>query len=295
MPICEHCFVSTSPTEPFRELVDEPADSFCYVHKDTRTGLACSRCGRPICGRCAIPASVGQHCPDCVAEARRNAPKVRSALQATAPGVRTIIILTVVFYFLQQFVPGLTRQLASFPPAVADGQLWRLITPVLLHAGLLHIAFNMYALYMLGPNIEQAFGTSRFFLIYLITGLAGSAASYAFGPCRVLGVGASGAVFGIAGTLLVYLYNRRTSTFVRPFLNNILFVIGANLVLGFVLPGIDNLAHMGGLVAGVTLGVAFDRSEAPRAAGLAQALSSVAVLAAVVALIAYRTTSFACF
>ncbi len=285
--------MSTSPPEPSGQLVDEPVDSHCYVHKDTPTGLRCSRCERPICGRCAIPASVGQHCPDCVAEARRSAPKVRTALQATAPGVRSIIIVTVIFYLVQQFVPGLTGRLASFPPALADGQLWRMITPVLLHASLLHIGFNMYALYMLGPSIEQAFGTSRFFLIYVLTGLAGSAASYAFGPC-VLGVGASGAVFGIAGTLLVFLYHRRTSTFVRPFLNNILFVIGANLILGFVIPGIDNFAHMGGLVAGLALGAAFDRSQGTPAAAPTQLLPSLAVLVAVVALVAYRTAGFSC-
>src|ERR687895_2650521 len=99
----EHCRVSSVPPDASQRALEEDQRAFCYGHPDTPTGLRCTRCDRPICGRCAIPASVGQHCPECVAEARRSAPKVRSALRATAPVVMTILIINVVMWLIQSF------------------------------------------------------------------------------------------------------------------------------------------------------------------------------------------------
>lgn len=270
------------------EIAETPSEEveYCYGHPKTPTKLHCSRCDRPICGRCAIPASVGQHCPECVAEARRTAPKVRSAMAATAPVVMTILGINIAMFLGQQLIPGLTEGLLMDPSLVAAGEYWRLITPIFLHAGILHIALNSYVFYSFGPNVEQAFGKVRFALMYLAAGFLGNAFSFAFPPDS-RSLGASGAVFGMAGVLLVYLFKRRTSTFVAQYLRSIGFFIIANLILGFVLISfIDNFAHIGGLVAGVVLGFGFDRDD--RAMPVTTAISLAVVLGLGVVLVALK-------
>ncbi len=285
------------------EQQSEQAVEYCYGHRDRPTRLHCTRCDRPICGQCAIPASVGQHCPECVAEARRSAPRVRTALAVNAPAVRAIIIATVVVYVAQAVLRGLTFEFGSFPPAVANGEWYRLLTAMFLHMpfngsafSLLHIGFNMYVLSIYGPHVEQSFGTKRFVFMYFAAGFAASATSYALGACRSLSVGASGAIFGIVGILIVYLYNRRASTFAGQFLRGMLFFVALNLMLGFTVAGIDNLAHIGGLVAGVALGAGFDRSSRAEASAPAplQILTGALVVGTAIALVLYRTATFAC-
>lgn len=273
----------------------EEEQVYCYGHPKTLTRLRCTRCDRPICGRCAIPASVGQHCPECVAEARKQTRKVRSTIRATAPAVTVIIGLNVIVYVAQQLVPALTSNYASFPPAIADGEWWRLVTPMFLHSPtfLFHILLNMYVLYIYGPNVEQAFGTRRFVVMYLICGFTGAVASYNLSPCGSLGVGASGAIFGIAGVLLIYLYKRRTSSFIADAYKGILLFVGLNLAIGFLVQGIDNWAHIGGLLGGIALGAGLDDPH-----GKVPVSRQVAVVAAVVIVaigaVAYRTATFSC-
>jgi membrane associated rhomboid family serine protease len=240
--------------------------TYCYGHPDRPTKLRCTRCDRPICGSCAIPASVGQHCPECVAEARKATPKVRTALQASAPAVFALLAINIVLFIAQQVSPRVTIELAMIPQAVQSGQWYRLVTAMFLHDpdGIFHILFNMYALFLFGPTIEQAFGTVRFLALYLVAGLLGSAASFAFPP-ESASLGASGAIFGIFGVTLVYLYQRRSQTFIRHYLNQLLGLLVLNLVLGFVIQGIDWVAHVGGLIGGVLLGFAFDRVKGPQA------------------------------
>lgn len=266
----------------------EPALSgeteYCYGHPKTPTKLHCSRCDRPICGRCAIPASVGQHCPECVAEARKSAPKVRSAMAATSPVVMGILAINVIVFIGQQLFPEITEKLVMDPFLISAGEYWRLITPVFLHAGVLHIFFNSYILYSLGPNVEQAFGSVRFTLMYLAAGFMATAASFALPP-EVRSLGASGAVFGMAGVLLIYLYRRRRSAFVAQYLRSILFFIGINLVFGFLFPGIDNVAHIGGLIGGMILGAGFDREDQLKSVTQLVALLAVLGVGALLALV----------
>lgn len=291
--MCDHGLVSTQPGDPTLQTPDSASEeTYCYAHPKTPTKLRCTRCERPICGRCAIPASVGQHCPECVAEARRSAPKVRSAATANAPVVVGIIALTVISYVIQQVVGNeYTFRLASIPQLIALGEWWRLFTPVLVHAGIFHIGMNMLVLYVYGQDAEQAFGGIRFALIYVISALTGSAFSYGFGGLNS-SVGASGAVFGVVGALLVYLYNRRSSQFVAQHLQGILGFLAINTVLGFVIPNIDVLAHLGGLVGGILLGLGFDRARAGVKAQSPVALQLAAVAITVggaVALVMSRT------
>lgn len=282
------------------ELPGAPADTeeeqfYCYGHPKTPTRLRCTRCDRPICGRCAIPASVGQHCPECVAEARKQTRKVRSTIRATAPAVTVIIAINIVIYVAQQLVPATTFRFASVPPAIADGEWWRLLTPMFLHSPtfIFHILLNMYVLYIYGPNVEQAFGTPRFVVMYLICGFTGAVASYNLSPCGAFGVGASGAIFGIAGVLLIYLYKRRTSSFIADAYKGILMFVGLNLVIGFLIAGIDNWAHIGGLLGGIALGAGLDDPHGQVPVSRQIAVAGAVVIFAIAA-VTYRTATFSC-
>jgi membrane associated rhomboid family serine protease len=270
--------------------------TYCYAHRDTPTRLRCSRCDRPICGRCAIPASVGQHCPECVAEARRSAPRVRSTIRATAPAVVVILSLTIGMYVLQNVTPTVTARLALIPRAVANGEWWRLLTSMILHStegqfGVMHIVFNMVALFIYGPYVEKAFGHGRFVTMYVLSGFFAASVSYAFGPVNKIALGASGAIFGLIGILIVYAYRRRSSTFIRGFLQGLLGILALNLFIGFTSPFIDNYAHIGGLVAGLALGYAFDQQRKGTTA--VQAAAAVVVFMAGVALVVYQSAQLA--
>jgi rhomboid protease GluP len=148
----------------------------------------------------------------------------------------------------------LIRMGAKVTPLIAAGQYWRLFTAMFLHIGLMHVFFNGYALVVLGTELERLLGWGRFLAIYLLSGLAGNLASYAFNPN--LAAGASGAIFGLIGALgaFFFRYRERLGTWGRARLGNILFLVVINLAFGFLYPGIDNLAHLGGLVCGIGLG-----------------------------------------
>lgn len=271
---------------------------FCYGHPDTPTRLHCTRCDKAICGRCAVPASVGQHCVWCVAEARKSAPKVRSTMQATSPAVMAIIGINVVVYILENlFLDAVISRFAARPPLIADGEYYRLLTPMFLHAplgarfGIFHILMNMYILKIYGPQVEERFGTPRFVVLYLVAGFGGGALSYALGPCNTVGVGASGAIFGVVGMLLVLLYRRRRSAFVAHYMRSMLTFVGLNLMIGFVASGIDNFAHIGGLAAGIALGAGLEPHEGAEASPARQIAVIGSVIAAGVALVVWRTAT----
>ncbi|MBI3244459.1 MAG: rhomboid family intramembrane serine protease [Chloroflexi bacterium] len=135
---------------------------------------------------------------------------------------------------------------------IVAGEWWRLITPMFLHANLVHLAFNSYALYIFGPQVEAVFGYRRFFFIYLLSGVSGAVLSFALSPQP--SVGASGAIFGLVGSLLIYLFRHRQAfgDMGRRRLLEILTLAGINLVIGLS-PGIDNWGHVGGLLGGATL------------------------------------------
>jgi rhomboid protease GluP len=135
-----------------------------------------------------------------------------------------------------------------------QGQYYRFLTAMFLHAGLLHIGFNAYALYALGPEAERIYGTARFLALYFIAGLAGGVASYALNPNPA--VGASGAIFGLIGGLAAFYYVARQvlGEVSRQQLGSLITVIMINLFIGFSSPFIDNTAHIGGLIGGAVAG-----------------------------------------
>jgi membrane associated rhomboid family serine protease len=257
----------------------------CYRHPSVATGVHCTRCGRPICPDCMHPAAVGYQCPECLREARQTAPRrrIRVRFFLGRPGsITTLLLITNLAMFAVEVAishgAGLfngpsEQQLfdlgAMFPPAIAGSghivggnlivghftpQYWRLFSAMFLHANLIHIAFNMYALYLFGYLIEGAFGKARFVAIYFITGFLASVTSYMFSDPTAIGVGASGAIFGLLGAWVAYNYRRRGSAMASAQLRWALFLIGINLFLGFSIASIDNFAHIGGLISGAAAG-----------------------------------------
>lgn len=144
----------------------------------------------------------------------------------------------------------------NFAPAVQSGQAWRLLSAMFLHGGVLHLLLNMVALWQAGQIVERLFGRLPYALIYLLAGLAGGLSSLWWHPGPV-SVGASGAIFGIYGALLAYLLILRGEMplgILREIRSGTLAFIGYSLFAGFMIPGVDNAAHVGGLLAGLVLG-----------------------------------------
>ncbi len=149
----------------------------------------------------------------------------------------------------------LFEQFKLFSPFVATGDWWRIFTAALLHGSLLHLGFNMYALYLFGPRLELQVGSPPFAALYLAAAGAGGAVSYLFGDPRIASIGASGAIFGLFGAWLVAAWKMRHSASGRSMFNTLFALLAINLVFGFVVPGIDWRAHLGGLLAG--MGIAY--------------------------------------
>jgi rhomboid protease GluP len=210
--------------------------------------------------------------------------------------VFALIVINVGVYVAQKAFPVVTQRFSSEPIKIAEGQWWRLVTPMFLHSPFLiwHIVFNMMALFIYGPHVERAYGTRRFVAMYLITGFVAGAVSYTFGPCNVLGLGASGAIFGIIGVLLVYLFKRRRSSVEAQFLRGLLVLVGINFLIPFVYPGIDVYAHLGGLAAGLLLGAGMDSGTTEPATGARQVATMAAIIGLGLLLVVVRTTTFTC-
>ncbi len=152
-----------------------------------------------------------------------------------------------------QPAPVLARG-ALIPALVAQGEAWRLVSSVFLHSGIMHLGFNMLSLYFLGSFTEEAFGRSRFFALYLLSGLSGGLAYLYFGEFEQPAVGASGAIFGLLGGVLGYALRRGTFSWQNPLIRQLLILLALNLYLGFSIANISNTAHIGGLLGGIAFG-----------------------------------------
>ncbi len=143
---------------------------------------------------------------------------------------------------------------ALVPVYVAQGEAWRLVTSAFLHAGFIHLAMNMLALYFLGSFAEITFGRGRFFALYFISGIAGGLALLYFGAPSSPAVGASGAIFGLAGGVFGFAVRRGTFSTRDPVISQLLFITVINLAIGATIPGVSNTAHVGGLLGGLVFG-----------------------------------------
>jgi membrane associated rhomboid family serine protease len=266
-----------------------PAESVptCYRHPDRETYIRCSRCDRPICPDCMTNAAVGFQCPECVAEGRAT---VRSGTTVFGGAVRArdsvvtvaLIVACVVVYGLQLLIPTFTARFWNWGIAVADGEYYRLLTAGFLHGGVLHLLFNMWALWVFGQPLERLLGRTRFLSLYVTALLAGSTASYLFNDPRTPSLGASGAIFGLAGAMIVA--GRR----LRYDLGWVVSFVVLSVVMVFVVTDIDWRAHVGGAIAGLVVGAAL--MYAPRPTRVVAGVGAFAVVIAVcVVLIAWRT------
>ncbi|HSH58511.1 MAG TPA: rhomboid family intramembrane serine protease [Acidimicrobiales bacterium] len=190
----------------------------------------------------------------------------------------TLVAINLGIFVLQLINRSIDFRFANVPLEVAAGQYYRLLTAAFLHGGLLHLGLNMLALVVVGREVEAAIGRLRFLALYLVSALGGSVCFYLFGSPRALALGASTATFGLFGALFVLARARQIDT------GQIVMLIAFNLFLGAVIPGIDNLGHVGGLVTGVA--VAFAYEAAGRLGSRIRLFAQVAAVAAIVALLA---------
>ena len=287
----------------------------CYRHPDRETGLSCSECGRPICTDCMTAGPVGLRCPDhATVRPRRSGAPVRPGARLSAPRIvprarkigtidapvtRVLIGVNVLIYLITVVQgnginsPGgpLLDKFLLFGPYVQNGDWWRLITSAFLHASILHIGFNMLALWWFGRPVEEYLGSARFICLYLVSGLAGSAGALVLTPLSPT-VGASGAIFGVLGAMMILEW-QLTGTLAGQAMG----LIAINLVLSFAIAGISIGGHIGGLIGGILCMLAFTSTGKGRAAygrlGLTAALGVVLVAAASVAIAYWKVRGLA--
>src|SRR5487761_242721 len=269
----------------------------CYRHPDRETGLSCSECGRPICTECMTMAPVGIRCPDHAGNAGRRrlrgpAPVVRAQRQlggTFAPVTKALIAINVAIYLIGAVQgaglnnPGgsIYQKLWLDACDVHNGGWWRLITAAFLHANIIHIGFNMFALWVIGGPVEQYLGRVRFLGLYFAAGLAGSAGALLQTP--LVTVGASGAIFGILGAMLILEWQATGKLGGQA-----MTLIVINLVFSFTFSGISWGGHVGGLIGGILATLTFARWGRGHAAygriGLGGALGLVLIAVGSVAI-----------
>jgi membrane associated rhomboid family serine protease len=273
---------------------ETPAETpTCYRHHGRETYVRCTRCHRYICPECMRDAAVGHQCVECVRAGARTVrePRVHfGGRPSSATPVVTygLIALNVLAFVLENVSVDLQRQLVLWSPAVANGDLYRLVTSAFLHYGVTHLLFNMWALYVVGPPLELWLGRLRFGALYALSALGGSVLVYLLSPLNAATAGASGAVFGLFGAAFVLA--KRLNLNIRW----VGALIGINLIFTFVMPAISSQSiswqgHVGGLVTGVLIGVAYGYAPRDRR-NLIQAGVTVAVVALFAALIWWHTS-----
>ncbi len=283
---------------------EQVAHPVCYRHPDRETYVRCVRCDRPICPDCMRSASVGFQCPDCVREGSQGVREARTTFGGRvstndrAVTIGLIGINVAVFLLVAASTPAalsggvvttLHARYALDVSQVAQGEYYRLLTSAFLHYGFIHIAFNMYALWLFGPELERLYGRLRFAGLYLLSALGGSALAYlivspgnGFTPGPLL-AGASGAVFGLLGAYFI------TARRIGMRSGGILALVGINLALGFVVPNIGWQAHVGGLITGAALAAVLAYAPAGPRRLPVQVAGFAAMGILIVAVVAVRT------
>jgi membrane associated rhomboid family serine protease len=236
-------------------------------------------------------AAVGHQCVECVNEGARTVvqPKTAFGGRLTTKPVVTyaLIAINVAMFVLQTASPEVQRRLVLWTPAIAHGDLYRLLTSAFLHYGVMHLLFNMWALYVVGPQLESWLGRTRFIALYVLSALGGSVLVYLLSPINAATAGASGAIFGLFGA--TFALARRLNIDVKW----VIGLIVINLAFTFLAPQLGSQpiswqGHVGGLVTGAAIGWVY--AYAPRDhRNLIQAGISIVALVAFVALVWWRT------
>jgi membrane associated rhomboid family serine protease len=280
--------MSQAPPPATSDPNPTPVIPVCYRHPKRETYLRCVRCDRPICPECLREAPVGYQCPECVSEGRRSVRPSRTIFGGSTIGALGYVTTALIFinvavmiasvvsaggagvfgggmngllggstplteggsvWGLAQFEDGRGAIVLETRAGISEGEYYRLLTSMFLHYGLIHLALNMWALWVLGRELEARLGPGRFLALYLLSGLGGSVAAYLVSPASQT-AGASGAIYGLFAALFVVLkrLNRDTSS--------IIIVLVINLIFSFSVPGISIAGHLGGLAVGAAVGVA---------------------------------------
>ncbi len=244
----------------------EATTAHCYRHSDRETLLSCSQCDRPICTSCMNPAPVGIRCPECAgssgASTARSGP-ARVARNLVQPGrhnsVTVALVAINVVVFLIELLQGVGFQGGGsssviekgglYGPAIVGGDTWRIITSGFIHESVIHVAFNMWALWILGSAVEAYVGPRRMIIIYVISLIWGSAGALLLSP-YALTIGASGAIFGLMGALVVM--SRQRGIAIMQSGLGVLIIL--NLVITLTIPGVSIGGHLGGLLGGIATG-----------------------------------------
>ena len=263
----------------------------CYWHPDRYAGVTCQRCERRVCAECMHTASVGFHCPACIAPQSINHGRKRISARSFARGAnaseqslttRTLIAVNLFAFLVTLFrggslssgggdvtidfgLVGYGRVLSAFSidyVGIAEGEWWRMFTGGFLHAGFIHLAFNMFLLWMLGSQLERLLGPTSYLILYFGSLLSGALGVMLLAPLA-LTVGASGAVFGLMGATVVYQLRRGVS----PWSNGIGTLLIINLIFTFARPNISVGGHLGGLLGGLLIGWLIDEMNKKRIAG----------------------------
>jgi len=264
----------------------------CYWHPDRYAGVTCQRCERRVCADCMHTASVGFHCPACISpqsidSRRQRRSFVRSSNRILNVSEQSLITRTLIAINLLAFLAtlfrggslssgggdvtidfglvGYGRVLSTFSidyVGVAEGEWWRMVTGGFLHAGFIHLAFNMFLLWMLGSQLERILGGTSYLILYFASLLSGALGVMLLDPLA-LTVGASGAVFGLMGATVIYQLRRGVS----PWSNGIGTLLIINLIFTFARPNISVGGHLGGLLGGLLIGWLIDEINKKRVAG----------------------------
>jgi membrane associated rhomboid family serine protease len=297
---------------------------YCYRHPDRETGLSCSDCGRPICADCATFAPVGIRCPDHAgAQGGKKPMQIKPPTVHRAQGMSlatgdapitkaliginaAIFIITVAQgqggfsnpggslfnkFVLVGSIPHQFASLVPFGDLAHDGEWYRLATSMFLHASILHIGFNMYVLWAIGRPVEQYLGTARYIGLYFVSGLAGAAGAVVTAPFTPV-VGASGAIFGILGAMLILEWQ-----VTGRLAGQAMTLIVINLVFTFLIPNISYGGHVGGLIGGILITLGFAHWRGGRAQYGKLSVEGIVVLVAVavasVAIAYFRVRGYA--
>ena len=255
------------------------SDNFCYRHPDRQSFVLCQRCLRTICPECQTQAAVGVICPECLADqqkaqtpAQRKAERRWARPRAVAvadsrPLVTYAIIAVTAVAWLIGLIPGVGDIVQNallfwgpslYPELTGTFEPWRLLTAALVHSGFWHIGLNMLALWMIGRSLEPLLGRGRFLTLYLLRALGGSVAVALLSFTTPV-VGASGAIFGLFGALIVI------GRHIGANIGGIAIILAVNLAIGFI-PGfnVSWQAHVGGLVVGALVGLIYARTRSVR-------------------------------
>lgn len=275
----------------------------CYRHPGRETYVRCTRCDRYICPECMRDAAVGHQCVECVREGNRTVRQPRTMFGGrveTRPVVTyTLLAINVLVYLGEVAIPSIVDDFAMvgvvtnpfgviFPGGVADGEWYRLITAAFLHSppesgfGITHLLFNMWALWVIGIQLEQVLGRWRFTALYLLSALGGSVLLYLLDPASAA-VGASGAIFGLFAAFFVVAKRLNVP------LGGIVFLLVLNLVITFAVPSISWQGHIGGLLVGGALAAAYAYAPAGRR-GAVQIGATAGMLLLLVVLVAVKTS-----